>query len=205
MNHLKAILLCVALLAAGNVLKAQDTWGLGVRLGDPSGITVKKYMSKNALELSFGRTYVWGHRNWYNDRFNYWYGNQKFGYKEFQYIGYRSSAPLGLQLHYLFNNPVKNVKNAEGLHWYYGIGAQFRFQSYDFDYRYKLDGDPDWYYARGERVTDIDLGVDGVLGLEYRFKTVPFSLFADITLFMEVLDDPFVFWTQGGAGVRYNF
>lgn len=164
-------------------------------------------MSKNALELSIGRTYVWGYRNWYYDRFDYWYGNQKFGYKEFQYISYRSSQPLGIQLHYLFNNPIKSTGKTDlsGLHWYYGLGAQFRFQTYDFDYRYKVDGDPDWYYARGERVTDIDLGIDGVLGLEYRFKTAPFSVFADITLFMEVVDNPFAFWTQGGVGVRYNF
>ncbi len=207
MNHLKSFLLGIALIAAGNAVNAQDTWGLGVRVGDPSGITVKKYMSKNALELSIGRTHVWGPRNWYYDRFDHWYVDKKFGYKEYQYIGYRSSAPLGVQLHYLFNNPINNVgkESTDGLHWYYGLGAQFRFQTYDFDYRYKLDGDPDWYYARGERVSDIDLGIDGVLGLEYRFKTAPFSVFADITLFMEVLDDPFFFWTQGGLGVRYNF
>lgn len=206
MNHLKSFFLGIALTVAGNALHAQDTWGLGVRLGDPAGITVKKYMSKNALELSIGRTYVWGYRDWYYDRFDYWYANKKFGYREYEYLRYRSSAPLGVQLHYLFNNPIKNAgKNLDGLHWYYGLGAQFRFQTYDFDYRYKIDGDPDWYYARGERVTDIDLGIDGVLGLEYRFKTAPFSVFADITLFMEVIDDPFVFWTQGGLGVRYNF
>ncbi|MHB1279508.1 MAG: hypothetical protein ACYC1Q_14060 [Bacteroidia bacterium] len=207
MNHLKYFLLGSVLLAAGNGVFAQDTWGVGVRLGDPSGISIKKYTGKNALELSIGRTYVWGYRNWYNDRFHDWYIDQHYPYKDFQYIGYRSSGPLGVQLHYLFNNPIKNVgkEDLSGLQWYYGIGAQFRFQTYDFDYRYKLDGDPDWHYAKGERVTNIDLGVDGVLGLEYRFKTAPFSVFADVTLFMEVIDDPFLFWSQGGLGVRYNF
>lgn len=207
MKHLKAILLSAVLLAAGNIVKAQDSWGLGVRLGDPSGISIKKYMSKNALELNIGRTYVWGHRGWYNDRFDYWYGNKKFGYPDYEYIGYRSSQPLAIQVHYLFNNPINSIgqENTDGLHWYYGLGAQFRYQTYDFEYRYKIDGNPNWYIARGERVSDFDLGVDGVLGLEYRFKTVPFSVFTDITLFMEVVDEPFLFWSQGGVGIRYNF
>ncbi len=180
---------------------SQD-WGVGLRLGDPTGITVKKYMGGNALELSVGRTHWFYGHGYYDRRFNKWYESNKFGYKDFNYIGYRASVPLGLQVHYLFQ---KGIASAEGLDWYVGFGGQFRFQTYTYDYRYKVEGDPDWYYSTGGRVTDFDLGVDGVIGLEYNFSEVPISLFIDATLFVELIDDPFLFWFQSGLGIRYRF
>ena len=56
-----------------------------------------------------------------------------------------------------------------------------------------------------QRVNDIDLGVHGVGGVEYTFAAVPISLFLDGTLFMEVVDDPFLFWPQLGTGARFRF
>ena len=50
-----------------------------------------------------------------------------------------------------------------------------------------------------------DFGLDGIIGLEYTFKDAPISVFADLNLFMELLDDPFLPFLQGGVGGRYNF
>lgn len=185
---------------------AQENWGVGVRLGDPSGISVKKYTENNALEISVGRTH-WSGRRWYDNRFDDWYKDQKFGYSEFQYRGYSASTPIGIQVHYLYRKSINTVADEQinGLEWYYGFGGQFRYQTYTYDYRYKLSGDPNWYYETGERVTDFDIGVDGVIGLEYTFEDAPVSVFLDATLFMEVVDDPFLFWMQAGVGARYNF
>lgn len=180
----------------------QNNWGLGVRLGDPSGITLKKYMDKNALEVSVGRTHLFYGDKWYDKRFNKWYDGKKFGYQDFQYLAYKASTPIGIQVHYLFRKPLES---ASGLEWYFGVGGQLRYQTFTYDYRYKVNGNSQWYYATGDRVTDFDLGADGVLGLEYTFKEVPLSLFLDATLFMEVVDNPFLFSLQGGIGVRYNF
>jgi hypothetical protein len=189
-------------IAFSNPVQGQNNWGLGIRLGDPSGITLKKYSANNAFELSVGRTHWWYGPRWYDRRFYDWYEDQKFGYKDFQYVGYRASVPVGVQLHYLFR---KGLNDAPGLEWYYGFGGQLRYQTFRYDYRYKWDGSPDWIYADGGRVTDLDLGADGVIGLEYRFKDAPISIFADATLFMEIVDNPFLFWLQGGLGARYNF
>jgi hypothetical protein len=177
-------------------------YGIGLRLGDPLGISFKKYMGSNALELNIGRSYLFHARGWYGKRFDDWYGKKKFGYNEFQYQGYTANAPLSIQLHYLFQ---KNIKSVENLQWYWGIGGQFRYQKYYFDYRYKVAGDNKWYYAYGERVTNIDLGLDGVLGLEYTFADLPISLFGDMNLFLEVADNPFALWFQAGIGGRFNF
>lgn len=201
-----AMLVSLSFLMA-TTANAQHNWGIGLRGGDPSGLTLKKYMDGNALEISFGRTHWFSGRGWYDNRFHDWYRDNDYSYQEFQYVGYRSSVPLGLQVHYMWQKPIGRVaeSNMKGLDWYIGFGGQLRVQSYTFDYRYKLFGDPQWYYAKGDRVTDIDIGADGVIGLEYTFNKIPLSLFADATLFMEIVDQPFRFWMQGGIGIRYNF
>jgi hypothetical protein len=184
--------------------------GVGIRLGDPTGLTVKKYMGRNALEFNIGRTYMFsGGNRYYDRRFNDWYDgwhHQYPHYREIEYIGYSRSVPLSLQLHYLQLHYLfhRNIKEVDNLQWYWGLGAQLRIQKYSYNYRYKLDGSSAWYHGT-EAVTDLDVGVDGVLGVEYRIPSLPISVFADIDLFMEVADDPFTFWLQGGLGARYNF
>jgi len=179
-------------------------WGIGVRLGDPSGFTIKKYIGENALELSVGRAHIIGKQGYWNTRYkNRW--NDKYfnsSYKKIDYLGYTSSTPLGFQLHYLWQ---KNISGVEGLSWYYGLGGQLAFQSIKYQYRYKVTGNDNWIYDNAGTSLDVDFGADGVFGLEYAFSNVPISIFLDLTLFMEVYDSPFVFWYQSGIGARYNF
>ena len=177
-------------------------WGVGFRLGDPSGITVKKYGQGHAWEFSLGRTLLFNGDHYYNSRYAYWYDHQHFDYKEHELIGYRNSTPIGLQVHYLVQKPVKD---AGGLSWYYGVGGQLRTQLTSYDYRYKLKGGHDWVIVNNADVRETDVGVDGVIGLEYLFKDAPVALFVDGTLFMEVFNEPFLFDGQGGIGVRYTF
>ncbi len=185
---------------------AGDGWGVGFRLGEPSGITLKKYMGANAIELSFGRAYVGRNNAWYYDGFHSYYNKKKYNYNWYYYNGYDYTPPLSLQLHYLFQKPLatKGEDKTGGLDWYFGLGGQMRFHTITYYYDYTVPGDP-FVYSAKDRYTNLDLGLDGVLGLEYRFKEVPISIFLDATLFMEVFDDPFVFWGMGGLGARYNF
>jgi hypothetical protein len=92
-----------------------------------------------------------------------------------------------------------------GLDWYYGFGAQLRMQRFRYDYRYKLEGNNEWYVVYDADVVETDLGLDGVLGVEYKFPDAPVALFMDGTLFMEIIDDPFLFRPQFGIGARYMF
>lgn len=185
----------------------QNDWGLGIRFGDPSGLTLKKYMGDRALELSIGRTHWFYDDDWYDRRFDDWYEAQRFRYRDLRYVGHEKSVPIGLQLHYLFHKDIAGTGRggASGLDWYYGFGGQIRFQGYRYDYRYRREGNPDWYYETSSRIVDFDLGGDVVIGLEYTFANAPISLFMDATLFMEIIDDPFLFWFQGGIGGRFNF
>lgn len=202
MKKLLTLLLFLAAFSPGFNAAAQDNWGIGFRLGDPSGISIKKYMAGKALELSIGRSHVFSRRGWYDDRFYDWYKDEKFGYADYKYHGSSYSVPIAFQLHYLIE---KDIKGLDGLKWYVGFGAQVRYQNHYYSYYFKYHNDPYWYYTKEQRVTDFDFGPDGVIGLEYRMEDLPISFFADATLFMEIADNPFLFWGQGGIGARYNF
>ena len=149
-----AFLAVLSLNTTGLLAQSKD-WGLGFRIGNPTGITAKRYLgAANALEVALGT-------NFNNDGFE-------------------------LLAHYLFHFPING---APGLDWYYGFGGQI--QSHD----------------RGEREVDndIEMGADGVLGLEYTFANAPVAIFLDGMLFLEIIDDPFNLDLDLGIGLRYNF
>ena len=196
MHKLLLVLLLLPLTTLG------QNWGIGFRLGDPSGLSVKKYDGNHAWELNVGRSHLFDRHDRYYDRYDRWYADQHFNYKAHELVNYSYGRALGIQLHYLVQ---KDVKNATGLGWYYGFGGQLRFQQYRYDYRYKLENGPDWIVVSDQRVAETDLGLDGVIGLEYKFQNAPLNLFVDGTLFMELIDDPFFFQPQFGIGARYVF
>ncbi len=68
-----------------------------------------------------------------------------------------------------------------GLHWYYGGGGHVAFESGRF---YSYNEGRKWrrYYGDGE----VALGVDGVLGLEYKIPPIPFAISFDVKPFLEV-------------------
>ena len=174
----------------------QKNWGIGLRLGDPLGLTVKKYLAnRRALEFNFGSTFGYNYRNAF-------YRYDRFDDDFYDYDKHRIRSAVGLQGRYLFH---KNISGVSGLEWYYGFGGQFRFFTVDYQYRYYRGlGKKNWD-MRNDRVTTTDFGLDGIIGLEYTFKDAPISVFADLNLFMELLDDPFLPFLQGGVGGRYNF
>ena len=201
---MKFYLFVFALLISSSVVNAQSksksgsgsttskNWGIGLRLGDPTGLTVKKYLSNSkALEFNIGRS------NWGYDYYDQFQHDNR--YKNYDYLSYDGRPALAIQAHLLFQ---KDFPKAKGLQWYWGVGPQVRFHNYTYNYRY--DAGSDWVYV-SEDVTNVDFGVDGVFGLEYQIPKAPLSVFADVNILTELFDDPFEFYFQGGAGIRYNF
>lgn len=191
-NFLTLSIFIVTLICSQQAFGQKGKWGAGVRLGDPTGVSLKKY-GKTNLEFNIGRSY-------YLYKYSYeraFYGYGKFkDRKVYYYRGYEAvRAPIAVQLHFMKQKAIKDVK---GLDWYVGVGPQFRSERV----RYVYD-----YYGRRvvEDVNEIDLGIDGVIGLEYNFDDMPLSIAADATLFMEIFNDPFFPWGQAGLAIRYNF
>jgi hypothetical protein len=67
--------------------------------------------------------------------------------------------------------------DAKGLQWYYGLGGHIGF----YDGRY--------YYHRDHKHYDDDvvgLGIDGILGLEYYIRDIPFTIGADVKPYINI-------------------
>jgi hypothetical protein len=168
-------------------------WGIGVKLGDPTGISIKKYNGDKAIEFIAGRGYYWGYYD-YNYYFNH--RHKFYGY----HINYVNdfSYPIVFQLRYLKHKAIEGIP---GLRWYIGAGAQLRFSNYYYSY---WNADYSVYY-NDVRYTDIGIGADGIIGMEYTFEDIPLTLGLDVNLYMEIIDQPFLLLGQGGLAIRYNF
>jgi hypothetical protein len=185
--------------------QSAGTIGLGVKAGDPTGLTAKFYRSSMAIELVIGRPYYFsGHYNdhgYYVTRFDKY---DKYNNGNYFFNNYRAYNPMAVQLHFLKS---KSTKSAKELKLYYGGGPQLRSYKVEYFYSYRDYYGPkggDFVLRTGSDVyTNIDLGLDGVFGLEYTFSDLPLSLFADANLFLELVDEVNLS-LQGGLGVRFN-
>jgi hypothetical protein len=83
------------------------------------------------------------------------------------YLGFRSYGSIG----YTFINPGAMyehhlpISSVDGLHWYFGGGASAYLYSYKSIY--------------GTAGSNFGFGINGVLGLDYKFKDAPLNLSVD--------------------------
>jgi hypothetical protein len=85
-----------------------------------------------------------------------------------------------------------DVDNAPGLKWYIGPGAHIgAYNGVLFH---------DHYYSSGS----LSLGIDGVVGLDYKINGAPIDLSLDIQPYLELAGHPYLdIW--GGLCIRYTF
>ncbi|MGK7396520.1 MAG: hypothetical protein ACNS62_18215 [Candidatus Cyclobacteriaceae bacterium M3_2C_046] len=167
--------------------------GIGLRIGDPFGISYKQYLDQGrALEINFGSTAPGLYSSYFRDAYR-----DISEFDDFVYEGHSINYALALQGRLLFHNQFP--ENIDGLEWYWGLGAQM--QLVGVEYQYRLPNNRIEYDNR----VDIALGPDVILGTEYKIPDVPLAAFIDLNLFMELIDNPFRFRFQGGIGIRYNF
>lgn len=81
-----------------------------------------------------------------------------------------------------------DISGAPGLKWYVGPGAHLGFYN-------------DKYYDEAKVV----LGIDGVLGLDYKFNTAPINLSLDWQPSFEFASGFGFNGNWGGLGIRYTF
>jgi len=168
--------------------------GIGVRLGDPSGVTYKKYFNdRSALEFLLGSSPRLWHDNYYENGFDRRSKFDRFGYRGHDV---RSTVYLGAR--YLIHNDLV-INTIDGdLQWYWGVGLLLKSAQVRYSYR---DADQVLYT---ETVNDFDFGPEGLIGLEYTMKELPIGFFADVSLMIEFADR-FSLRTFGGIGARYRF
>lgn len=83
-----------------------------------------------------------------------------------------------------------NVAGAEGLKWYVGPGAHLGF--YD-------------YFKDNNHIDGTYIGIDGVLGLDFKFKNAPINLSLDWQPSFEFGNYLGFAGNWGGLAIRYTF
>jgi len=161
---LKMLLLATGILLAG-WSKAQYNTAIGLRVGESSGITVKHFTGRGALDflVSF----------WPND--------------------------LGLFCVYEIHQPI----GSQGFNLYYGGGGHLAFNTYRYRaYYYDRYGRAWWYRDRG----GFGIGIDGIVGLEYKIPNVPLAFSLDIKPFIEFNTDRNIYFSPDpGLGIKVAF
>ena len=85
-----------------------------------------------------------------------------------------------------------DINGAPGLKWYVGPGAHLGAWNSDWEDKY-----PD-------RDGGLQIGIDGVLGLDYKIKGAPINLSLDIQPFFNIANYAY-FDVWGGFAIRYTF
>lgn len=171
--------------------------GIGLRLGDPVGITYKKYLPHSqAVELILGGASASWHRTYYQNSFD-----EYSQYDNYRYIGHTVESSVYLQGRYLFhyNIPVEGMVGK--LDWYWGLGAMMKVAKVKYRYQ-DLEGGP---ASRTDVKTDFDIGPEGIGGIEYFFEDIPLSVFGEASVMVELADRPGAVGVFGAVGLRYIF
>ncbi|WP_019987281.1 hypothetical protein [Rudanella lutea] len=170
------VALMLGLFPGSRAVAQYNNWAVGFRLGEPSGINVRKYFrDTKAFDLNVGS-----------------YGGLYGNTREYRQGRYRSIG-LSVQGHYVWHNRLFGRDNLRG---YYGLGGQVNRRRY---YPDNLRGQQIDYIA------EISLGGSAIAGLEYFVPDKPFSVFLESGLYVEVLPAPLFMNVQSGLGLRYNF
>lgn len=167
--------------------------GLGLRLGDPFGLSYKYYIQGDkAFEANFGSTFPGFYSGYFSNVFN-----DVEDFASATYLGHTVNFSVAANGRLLFHQDFP--EKIDGLQWYFGIGAQIRLIG--LDYRFISSED----LMQTKSYTDVGLGPEGVIGSEYIIPDTPLTAFIDLSLFLEIYDNPLIFRFQGGLGMRYNF
>jgi hypothetical protein len=97
----------------------------------------------------------------------------------------------GFQLTIL-NEKYTPFANAENLTWYIGYGGHFNLWSE----RYKLNNP--------SKSAGVAVGIDGMLGLDYKLKNTPINLSVDIQPAFNFVGASYFDLGWGGIGIRYT-
>jgi hypothetical protein len=197
---MKKVLCIAGLVFAGLLFFIQDAeaqqynQGLGIRIGDPFGISYKAYLQRRmAVELILGTVSRNNHSSYYRDTF----GNLD-KYDDFLYSSHDVKFTMVMMGRYMFHESFP--ANVEGrLDWFYGAGLQFRYSTVEYQYF-----DSQSRIFRDDH-SNFDFGPEAILGMEYELQDFPMVAFGEISLLMELVDRPFSFRVFGAFGVRYAF
>jgi hypothetical protein len=113
--------------------------------------------------------------------------NDKTSIEGIGYLWQYGSRITGL---YEVNTDIKTV---EGLKWYVGAGAHIGFWNNKWKSKYPL------------RESGVNIGFDGILGVDYKIKTAPLNVSLDWQPSFNLIGYNYFEGGWGGLSIRYTF
>ncbi|MCE2734506.1 MAG: hypothetical protein O9302_04655 [Cyclobacteriaceae bacterium] len=193
---MKALLKTFALFFITISVYAQHQ-SIGLRVGNPTGFTYKKYLanSTGAIEAGFGTVSAEQSARYYRKSFKDYssFANQN-------YVSHTVNSTLVLQGRYLFQYPWE-LSGAGKYEWYWGLGGLLKLANVTYTHSENSGNS----LLRTTKKNDIDLGIEIPLGMEYTFEDAPITLFGEVGPFIELTNRTGVMQVKGALGIRYNF
>jgi hypothetical protein len=169
----------------------------GLRVGDPTGFSYKKYLSNSthAVEFAIGSASPQWNKKYYKNSFG-----DYDRYDNDEYRSHTVESTFYLQGRYLKHYPW-HIEGIDGIvDWYWGVGVLMKVAN--IEYRYQPSTNQG---TKVDDITDFDLGPEIPLGMEYTFSDIPVTIFGEAGLVIELTDRPGTLQLKGAMGVRYNF
>jgi hypothetical protein len=190
------IVIILCLIGINCIAQHRPFESVGLRLGDPVGISYKKYLpGSHAFEAILGSSNRNWHHAYYQNSFD-----QYGPFNRYTYVSHSIESVIYLQARYLLQYDIPVDGMIGKLDWYWGVGGVLKFAK--IRYRYlNPDASPE---RQGSIKNDIDLGPEGILGMEYHFEDVPLSVFGEASFAAEIVDRPGAFMGFGALGIRYK-
>lgn len=194
---MKKIIFLALVFMTGSFVTLAQKQSLGLRMGDPIGLTYKRYTHTNkAIEFILGTAAPGWRKNYYENSFH-----EYSKYDGFIYRSHKLRNPVYLQARYLLHYHIP-VEGMEGkLEWYWGLGGMLKFGKIEYWYQ---EGPPGNNPRTDVRNT-LDFGPDGIGGVEYTFEDIPLNVFGEVSLLLEIADRPLTVQAFGAVGARFLF
>jgi hypothetical protein len=197
---MRRIVICVLLIFSTLCVFSQDR-SIGLRLGIPSGITYKKYLPREkAVEFIVGSVPQGWHQFYYENSFHDF---DKF--EGYRYHKHLVRSTVFLQGRFLFQNDIHIEGFVGNLQWYWGVGGVLKLASVRYYYQEDPPNPGDAIPTLSKTYTDLDIGPEGIVGMEYTFEDLPLTVFGEFSLLIEFADRPGTLRGLSGTGIRYKF
>lgn len=175
-----SLLACICLISTSSFSQYDSNWALGLRVGEPLGVNVRKYfdLGDKAFDVNVGT-------------YGFLYGRNR-DYGRGQNSGQYKNAGLMIQGIYSW---IWSPGRGDMFHFNYGIGGQINNRNHYLD---------DFIGQRNDKVKKISLGPTAVAGIDVKLPNNDLSIFLDGGAYLEALPTPFFGNWQVSGGVRLN-
>jgi hypothetical protein len=190
----------LVLLVLPNLGFAQER-GAGIRLGEPFSLTYKDFIEDYlSFEVMVGSGSVNGLEYYKRSFENNLPSSNAF------YLNHSASRGIALNFRMALHEDITDMfEITEGyLLGYAGVGAQLRTTNVNYAYFQQNNPGTPAQATQSIRRTNVDFGPEAFVGAEYYFDEAPISVFAEVGMFLELIDR-INFKGQGGIGIRYLF